>query len=212
MMWENDVSMSNGIPDKKAAHEACGAGRKSKNQGPRLLEQTVKYKGNLIEVRDSRMVMNGCETHWDSVHYQGAAAVLPVLKDGRIVLVRQYRHLVGRDTLEIPAGKRNSCEEPYEKCAVRELEEETGFQAKSLKLMIRLRTTIALFDEEIPIYLAEKLTESTPHPDPGEDVRTEFWEPSELIKLIDEGRLQDGKTVTAILLYYLKYSQKPDEI
>ncbi len=172
----------------------------------RLLDQTVKYKGNLIEVRDSRISVNGNEAHWDSVHYQGAAAVLPVLKDGRIVLVRQYRHLVGRYTLEIPAGKRDSYEEDYAACAVRELEEETGLLASKLELLIRLRTTIALFDEEIPIYLARDLSERiAPHPDLGEAVSAEAWELTKLMRLIDEGKLQDGKTVTAILLYSLKY-------
>lgn len=168
----------------------------------KLLEQTVKYKGNLIEVRDTHILTDGCEAHWDSVHYQGAAAVLPVLEDGRIVLVRQYRHLVGRCTLEIPAGKRNTNEEPWEECAARELEEETGLFASKLELLIKLRTTIAIFDEEIPIYLAKNPIESMAHPDFGEAVDTEIWE---LMKLIKEGRLQDSKTVIAILLYYLKY-------
>ncbi len=91
---------------------------------------------------------SGNIAHWDYVaHRKGAAAVLPVTEDGKILMVRQYRNALDRETLEIPAGSRDSVEEPTSVCAARELEEETGYKAAHLELLITVSTTVAFCNE-----------------------------------------------------------------
>ena len=70
----------------------------------RLLERKLRYKGSVLEVYEDTVDVSGHVTHWDFIHHIGAAAVLPVLEDGRLLMVRQYRHALSRFTLEIPAG------------------------------------------------------------------------------------------------------------
>lgn len=72
----------------------------------KLIERRLAYQGVVLTVYDDYVDVGGHKTHWDFIHHMGAAAVLPVLKDGRILMVRQFRHALDRYTLEIPAGKR----------------------------------------------------------------------------------------------------------
>ena len=99
------------------------------------IDRVLKYKGSIVDVYDDVMQSpTGKIAHWDYVaHRKGAAAVLPVLEDGRILMVRQYRNALDRETLEIPAGSRDSTEEPTSVCAARELEEETGYRAAKME-------------------------------------------------------------------------------
>ena len=89
----------------------------------RLIKRTEKYKGHVITVYEDHVDVGGHDTYWDYIHHNGAAAVLPVTDDGELLLVRQYRHALGRYTLEIPAGKRDG-DEDFLVCAIRELKEE----------------------------------------------------------------------------------------
>ena len=73
----------------------------------KLIERKLAYQGKVITVYDDYVDVGGHKTHWDFIHHKGAAAVLPVLPDGRILMVRQFRHALDRYTLEIPAGKRD---------------------------------------------------------------------------------------------------------
>ena len=97
-----------------------------------LLERVEKYKGHVITVYEDRLDIGGHEAYWDYIHHNGAAAVLPVTDDGELLLVRQYRHALGRYTLELPAGKRDG-EEDFLVCAMRELEEEIGYLADTFE-------------------------------------------------------------------------------
>ena len=106
----------------------------------RLLERKLRYKGSVLEVYEDTVDVSGHVTHWDFIHHMGAAAVLPVLEDGRLLMVRQYRHALSRFTLEIPAGKRDSEEEDFLLCAKRELEEETGYKSEALELLLWVNT------------------------------------------------------------------------
>ena len=86
---------------------------------------------------------------WDFVsHRKGAAAVLPVLDDGRIIMVRQYRNALERETIEIPAGCRDFVGEDTRLCAERELKEETGYSSDDISFLLSLRTTVAFCDED----------------------------------------------------------------
>ena len=96
------------------------------------LKRELRYEGAILKIYEDTVVANGHEAHWDFIHHDGAAAVLPVTDDGKILMVRQYRNALDRDTLEIPAGKLDAPDEPKIECAYRELEEETGLRAGKL--------------------------------------------------------------------------------
>lgn len=167
----------------------------------KLLSHTLKQEGKILRMYDDYVEVNGRKTHWDLIHHNGAAAVLPVLPDGRILMVRQYRHALSRYTLEIPAGKVDSPKEPKIDCARRELEEETGYYTEDLRPLINVNTTVAFCDEFIEIFLAENLQKTVQHLDADEDIAVEPWTLPDLISLIFARKLTDSKTIAAILAY-----------
>ena len=108
------------------------------------------YQGAIVDVyRDYMQFSNGNTEEWDYIHHRGAAAVVPVTDDGRIIMVRQYRNALERFTLEIPAGALDDPEEPGINCSARELEEETGYRSENLEWLITLRTTVAFCNERV---------------------------------------------------------------
>lgn len=97
----------------------------------------LAYEGTVIKVyKDHMKFANGNTAEWDFIHHDGAAAVVPVMDDGKILMVTQYRNALERDTLEIPAGKLDAPGEPGIECASRELEEETGYSSEDLEWLI----------------------------------------------------------------------------
>lgn len=169
------------------------------------LDRQLKYQGNILKIYEDTVLANGHEAHWDYIHHDGAAAVLPVADDGRILMVRQYRNALDRYTLEIPAGKLDEPEEPKIQCGYRELEEETGFRAERLEYLMSLNTTVAFCDEAIDIFVARHLIPSCQHLDEDEVIDVEPWELADLEEMIYTGRLTDGKTIAAIMAYARKY-------
>lgn len=94
------------------------------------LNRELKFKGNIIDFYQDTMEIDGDHTvTWDFIKHKGAAAVVPVTDDGRILMVKQYRNALERDTLEVPAGALDKEDEPGIVCAGRELEEETGYRS-----------------------------------------------------------------------------------
>ncbi|WP_051195277.1 NUDIX hydrolase [Pseudobutyrivibrio ruminis] len=152
---------------------------------------------------DTVRLPNGKEEKWDFVsHRMGAACVLAVRPDGKILMVRQYRNALDRFTLEVPAGKRDSLNEDTSICAARELEEETGYRAGKLEKLLSLKSTVAFCDELIDVYLATDLVEiGEQHLDEAEDIDIEAYELKELMDMCYSGTLQDAKTVAAIMAY-----------
>ena len=178
------------------------SGRIAPEEAPvKVLEHRLAYQGKILKIYDDLVEVNGRHTHWDLVHHNGAAAVLPVTEDGRILMVRQYRHALGRFTLEIPAGKLDSPDEPMIECARRELEEETGYRSDDLELLININTTVAFCDEFIGVFLARDLKKTQQHLDLDEDINVEAWELPDLLELIYTQKMTDSKTVAAILAY-----------
>lgn len=167
------------------------------------LDRTLVYKGTILDIyKDTMEVGNGKIEEWDYVaHRMGAACVLPVLADGRILMVRQYRNALERETLEIPAGCKDYIDEDTALCAARELEEETGYRSEKISLLLKLRTTVAFCNEMVDVYLAEDLVEGTQKLDDGEEINVEIFELETLCDMIYKGIIQDGKTVAAILAY-----------
>lgn len=172
----------------------------------RRIGRELVYKGAILEVyKDHMEFASGNTADWDFIHHDGAAAVVPVLPDGRILMVRQYRNALERDTIEIPAGKLDAPDEPGIDCAARELEEETGYYSEELEWLMTLRTTVAFCDEKIEIFAARNLKKSVQNLDEDEYVDVKAYTVSELKDLIFRGEIQDSKTAAAILAYEARY-------
>ena len=167
------------------------------------------YQGAIVDVyRDYMQFSNGNTEEWDYIHHRGAAAVVPVTDDGRIIMVRQYRNALERFTLEIPAGALDDPEEPGINCSARELEEETGYRSENLEWLITLRTTVAFCNERIEVYVAKNLVPSKQHLDPNEFVNVELHTVEELKQMIYDCEIEYSKTVASILAYDAKYNRK----
>ncbi|WP_373731842.1 NUDIX hydrolase [Bacteroides heparinolyticus] len=174
----------------------------------RRLKRELAYEGTILKVYKDYIEANGHHAVWDFIHHDGAAAVVAVADDGKLIMVRQYRNALDRFTLEIPAGKVDNIEEPRVLCAFRELEEEIGMKVdkpEDLEFLLRIDTTVAFCNEEIDIFVAKNLKPGRQHLDTDEYIRVEYWEIKDLLDLIYKGEIRDGKTVSAILAYYAKY-------
>lgn len=170
------------------------------------LKRELQYHGRIIDVyKDYMKIPNGNIAEWDFIGHKGAAAVVPVTADGRILMVRQYRAALERYTLEIPAGGRDGADEPTIVCAARELEEETGYRSDKLELLLSIYTTVAFCNEKIDIYVARDLIPSKQNLDEDEFVDVEAHTVDELCEMILNQKIQDSKTVGAILAYKAKY-------
>lgn len=170
------------------------------------LNRELVYKGHIIDMyKDTVKIPNGNIVEWDFIGHKGAAAVLPVLKNGNVLMVRQYRNALDRYTLEIPAGGLESPDEPMIDCAARELEEETGYKSDNLEMLLSLHTTVAFCNEKIEVFLARDLVKTSQHLDEDEYIDVEEHSIEELLEAVYSGKIEDSKTVSAILAYYSKY-------
>lgn len=125
------------------------------------INRELKFKGKILDFYQDTIEVDGDHTVvWDFIGHKGAAAVVPVTADGKILMVRQYRNALDRYTLEIPAGALDEVGEPGIECASRELEEETGYRSENLEWLITLRTTVAFCNERIEVYVAHDLIPS----------------------------------------------------
>ena len=171
----------------------------------RLNRELIQH-GAIIDIyQDTVQVPNGNVVKWDFIGHKGAAAVVPVMADGKILMVRQYRNALDRYTLEIPAGGLNGIEEPTKDAAARELEEETGYRSEGLTLLITIRTTVAFCNEKIDIYVAQNLLPSKQNLDEDEFIDVKAYDIEELSQMIFEGRIEDAKTIAALMAYKDKY-------
>lgn len=133
------------------------------------------------------------------VDHPGAAATL-VVKDGQVLLVEQYRPAAGRKMLEIPAGTIDRSEPPLE-CARRELQEETGYSAEDWESLGHIYPTPGYTNEVLHLFYASGLTKGEQHLDPGEDINVR-WIPLEKVEeMIDQGDINDAKTIIAVFKY-----------
>lgn len=167
------------------------------------LERTLVHNGKIIDYyQDTVQVPNGNIVKWDFIGHKGAAAMLAVREDGRLLMVRQWRNALDRYTLEIPAGGKNTADEPTETAAVRELEEETGYIAGKVEFLLSIYTTVAFCNEKIDIYLARDLKRrESQHLDEDEFIDVEAATLEELVQMIYDGKIEDSKTVSAIMTY-----------
>lgn len=175
----------------------------------RRIGRRLVHKGHVIDFyEDDIQLPDGRIAKWDFIKHKGAAAVVAARDDGKILMVRQYRNTADRKTLEIPAGSRNTADEPTLICASRELEEETGYHSDKLELLVTLKTAIAYCDEFIDVYVAQDLVPTKQHLDEDEFLDVEAYTMDELLEMIYSRKIEDTKTISALLAYKIKYLDK----
>lgn len=156
------------------------------------------FKGKLIGVRVDRVrTDSGRETTREVVEHPGAVAILPVLDDGRVLLVRQFRYAVGQELLEVPAGTREPGEEPRA-TAARELREEVGYEAGRIEEMFVYYISPGWCNERLFGYRATGLTEVGAEPDQDENLEIVPVDPRDVPALIANGEIADAKTIALV--------------
>ena len=166
----------------------------------RLLTRKSVWPGKTVKLDLERVVLpGGVTTELEIVHHPGASCVVPIHENGDVVLVRQYRHAVGRWLLEAPAGKLDPGEAP-ERCAVRELAEETGLSAEHVAKLGIVHTTPGFCDEVIHLFAARGLTEGEAHREETELMTVERISFGSAMDLVRSGGITDAKTMIALAL------------
>ena len=169
-----------------------------------VLSSTILFSGRAVRLREDRVRLpNGRATTREIIEHPGSVGILPLLTRSNILLIRQYRHAVGRTIWEIPAGTMEKGESP-EECARRELEEETGYRAKSLKPFFDCYTTPGYSQELMHVFLARGLRLSERRLDEDEIIAVESLPGKVALRMVKSGQIRDAKTIAA--LSYLRIS------
>ena len=170
-----------------------------------LIEKKISsedvFDGVLLHVKkDTVQLPNGHTAPREWIKHPGAAAVVPILPNGDIILVKQFRYPVNKVTIEIPAGKLDVEGEDPVGCAHRELSEETGYTAGKIWKLTTIATTVGFSNEWIHLYAAEDLEPGKQHTDADEFINCMKVPLTEAVKWIEEGKIFDSKSIIAILL------------
>lgn len=140
---------------------------------------------------------NGVNIDLEIIRHPGASAIVPITAENQVIMLKQYRHAVGGDLWEIPAGTFDGEEDPLV-CAKRELREETGFEAQQWNPMGTVTPVPGYSDEKIHLFLARQMTPSTQQLDSDEIIEVHPLPLDEVVKMIIDGHIDDAKTIVAI--------------
>ncbi len=161
----------------------------------------ITHDGRLFRVEIvTRPSRTGGTVEREIVRHPGAVLAVPVLDDGRLVLIRNYRDAVDRHLLEMPAGKLEPEESPGT-AVVRELEEETGYRPSDVQPLGTFYTSPGMSDERMHVFLASGLTEVGQQLQDDEQIEVSIHPADEVEQMVEQGVIQDGKTIAALLLW-----------
>ena len=162
------------------------------------------YKGKIIDLSVETVTLpNGATADLEIITHPGAAAVVPMKDDRTVVMVRQYRHAVGSFIYEIPAGKLHPGEDPRD-CAVREVEEETGYKVGRLEPILSFFTTPGFTNEIIHIFVGRELSPGTQNLGADEVLEIIEMPLAQAMDLIQDGVIKDAKTIIGLQAVCLK--------
>jgi ADP-ribose pyrophosphatase len=169
------------------------------------IDGEVMFDGKIIRVeRDRVLCPNGNVSYREVIRHNGGAAVLCVTPNDEIILEKQFRYAYDDVLYEIPAGKLEKDEDPYE-AALRELEEETGNKASKLELLNIIYPTCGYSSEKIYIYLATDYIKTKTSLDEDEVIDLELVPIEKALEMIVDGTIKDAKTICALTTYVIKY-------
>jgi 8-oxo-dGTP pyrophosphatase MutT (NUDIX family) len=162
-------------------------------------QQRVIYTGKIIRLTlDTVRLPNGSTAELEIMHHPGGAAVVALDAEGRVCLLRQYRHAAGGWLWELPAGKLDNREAPL-LCAQRELEEEAGMRAADWQSLGKIISSPGVFTEVIHLYLARTLTAVPIRPEEHEVIEVHWLPWAEALRMAQVGEIEDAKTLAGLL-------------
>jgi ADP-ribose pyrophosphatase len=170
----------------------------------RIVSSKLVYEGPVFGVRRDEVIEpSGVHATREVITHPGSVVVLPILPDGRILLIRQYRHATRQFMWELVAGRIDNNESP-QKGAARELIEETGYRAKKFRVFLDVFPTPGFLEERMYILLAEGLTPGEAEPEEDEKITSKAFTRKEVEQMIRRNKIRDAKTIAGIL-YYLSF-------
>src|SRR5712671_6187819 len=191
--YDANGEQATSMPSRKTSHSAA-----------KILRSEIIYKGPVFGVRrDEVLEPNGVRAIREVITHPGSVVVLPVLPDGRILMIRQYRHAARQYLWELVAGRIDAGEKPRQ-AAARELVEETGYRARKFRIFLDVFPTPGFLEERMFILLAEGLTAGMAEPEDDEKIVSRAYNRKQLEEMIRGGKLRDAKSIAGIL-YYLRF-------
>ena len=191
---------------KTAPAPAAKPPRPPKARKPKLISSELSFKGRVFNVFSDTIEEPGGHRHVkDVIRHNGSVVMLAIDEstdpsDPEVILERQYRHAAGQYLIELPAGSRNPNEPPLA-AAKRELIEETGYRAKKWTMLLRYFASPGFLGEWMQIYLARDIREGIATPELDEQIEIIRMPLSEIMQMIDAGKIHDGKTIIGLSLY-----------
>ena len=159
------------------------------------------YEGSILNLRKDKVtVKDGRTSYREIIEHDGGVIILGLTPEGKIPMIRQYRKAAEQIMFELPAGKLEKGEDAAE-AALREFKEETGYSAKRIKRIADFYPTVGYSEEILYIFFAENLVAGDTDFDDNESIDIEEYSPEVLFEMIDDGKINDGKTLIALLLY-----------
>ena len=168
----------------------------------KILRSSIIYNGPVFGLRRDEVIEpSGIRTTREVITHPGSVVVLPVLPDGQILLIQQYRHATRQYLWELVAGRIDAGESP-KVAAARELVEETGYRAKNFRVFLDVFPTPGFLEERMFILLAEGLTAGQAQPEEDEKIISRAYNRKQLEEMIRSGKLRDAKSIAGILFYF----------
>jgi len=182
--------------------KARGSSKKPNRATAQILSSKMIYTGPVFGLRRDEVIEpSGLRVTREVITHPGSVVVLPVLPDGGIVMIRQYRHATRQYLWELVAGRIDAGETP-QKAAARELIEETGYRAKRFTLFLDVFPTPGFLEERMYLLLAANVTPGTAHPEEDEQITSRIFQKRELEQMIQGGKLRDAKSIAGLLYYF----------
>ena len=161
------------------------------NMKEKTKSSEIVFKGKLLDARKDIVVLpNGKTGSREWINHPGAVVIIPILPDGEIALIKQFRYAAGSEFIELPAGKLDSGEDP-EECALRELEEEIGYRANKIKFLANIHPAIGFTNEIMGVFLAENLEKTEHNRDKDEFLEIVPTTLTEALNLVWENKITD---------------------
>jgi ADP-ribose pyrophosphatase len=165
----------------------------------KIIESVKIYEGTIINLRKDKVTVPNGTSYREIVEHNGGAVLAAITNDGKMVMVSQFRKPAERVMLEVPAGKIDLGENP-ESTAIRELKEETGYTAKNIEYVTYFYPSVGYSEEKLYLYFCTDLEAGEPDFDENEAIDICEFYIDELVKMVMDGKINDGKTIIAIMM------------
>jgi ADP-ribose pyrophosphatase len=176
--------------------------KRSGDAKAKTISSKIVFKGKVFSVRRDEVIEpSSVRATRDMIAHSGSVVVMPVLDDGKIVLIRQYRYAARQYLWELVAGRIDPGEN-VKQAAVRELIEETGLRAKKMRQFLEFWPSPGFLEEKMFVLLAEGVTQGEAEPEEDEKIEAKAFSRAELKKMLQNGVIRDGKTISSLLFYF----------